>query len=314
MEISREEYLASGMVPGFVAFFGKLLSGKEPLSLTLDFTNSRRLPADYDTRLGRRVKVTSLQQLFKSYWWDGGYLEDNNARLRVIDRKISRAVRADCQAWEWLWLRAALFATVDWAFGGRQSRIDRFMMQANNSKHLLLTNLRAATEALLMDKVDLSLFGQRERSGLTMNATWVKFFALACAGVIYDGRVGAGTGYLVRLYLESLPENERSSSVPDELHFRWAAGEGRRNRNPSSGLYRFAKLTHSASGAIQWARCAVQLNWIIAEAIKVSDASWCSGTEGKRNVEAALFMMGYDMPIEYAPRRSDQVNLVSLHW
>ena len=131
-------------------------------------------------------------------------------------------------------------------------------------------------------------------SDLRMNAGYTKVYALACPqSLMYDGRVGAALGWLVRKYCLSMT----LKTVPSEIAFRWGKAKGSRpghgpNRNPSLNDLRFLPLTNIGSIHAEWN---IKANWIVASAITQSKAEWCSGTDGLRKVESALFMIGYDL-------------------
>lgn len=111
---------------------------------------------------------------------------------------------------------------------------------------------------------------------------------------MYDGRVGAAMGHLVRLYCS----DKGLRRVPELLRFRWLAGRSGQNsghnRDPSAGWLRFPRLSHQAPGS--WAECNVRAAWILGIVA-------CEGDFGKlpterriRALEQALFMIGYELP------------------
>ncbi|MFN3792931.1 hypothetical protein [Massilia sp.] len=83
-------------------------------------------------------------------------------------------------------------------------------------------------------------------SDLWMNSATTKVYAAADPEgktAIYDGRVGAALGMLVRQFLE----RQALAEVPAELAFRWGAPqstkqEALRTRDPSNEHYVFKKL------------------------------------------------------------------------
>ena len=107
--------------------------------------------------------------------------------------------------------------------------------------------------------------------------------------VIYDSRVAAALGYAVALWA-----NQRNRpTVPDELQFPWApAKSGRQNRDPGLAIavahrgYAFPKLHPGPNHA-----CAnVYASWLMLDvAIQIGITP--------RQLEAALFMIGYDLPM-----------------
>ena len=134
---------------------------------------------------------------------------------------------------------------------------------------------------------------------LLMNAGMTKVYSLYSGGdsIIYDGRVGAALGLLVRRYLDVV----KKPKVPDKLHFRWGAerisGEsklGKKKRNPSCGRWTFRSLGQSSP---EHAVCNLRANWIMQEIAGYQQQMWgISGHHEKmRALEAALFMIGYDV-------------------
>ena len=156
--------------------------------------------------------------------------------------------------------------------------------------------LREGREALTGDNPNVAVFGRND-GGPIMNSGWTKYYALALPShIIYDARVGAGLGFLARRYLEKL--THQPESVPEGLNFRWSTGrqgKGRKLQNPSSTRYSFNRLSRNATGSQAWARVNLWANWLLSQARAEARAAWCDGPDGLRKVEAALFMLGYDL-------------------
>jgi hypothetical protein len=145
----------------------------------------------------------------------------------------------------------------------------------------------------MSDQPDFTNFS----NGVRMNAGLTKYYALACDNVIiYDGRVGAALCLLVRYFLEGKGDSA-PQDVPGELAFRWGAQNARRGRarprDPSSTRYKFSPLAYASDR--EWARCNVLADWVLTEARARASASWCRAEDGLRRIEAALFMIGYDV-------------------
>jgi hypothetical protein len=88
---------------------------------------------------------------------------------------------------------------------------------------------------------------------------------------------------------------EELTRVPPAIAFQWGDAPSKRNRDPTVGCLVFKKLD-SVTRADQWAQSNVAANWILTEALKLSNAPWCRCEDGLRRIEAALFMVGYDIP------------------
>ena len=112
--------------------------------------------------------------------------------------------------------------------------------------------------------------------------------------IIYDGRVGAASGLLVRKYCEE----KGLKTIPIELLF--AYGNSKENtvgvqnrRNPSQGIYKFplliANKKHTENN--------IRANWILKEILSKSISKF-NTIEPQTKLgafESALFMIGYDV-------------------
>ncbi len=128
-------------------------------------------------------------------------------------------------------------------------------------------------------------------NGIVLNSGFTKIYSLLINDfIIYDGRVGAALGYLVRLFLES----RLDGNLPDALHFYYGVEYGATSaisrRDPSSLQYRFKRLTNSSHNHIN---NNVRANWV---AKHLSNRSRFSELDNPiRALESALFMIGYDI-------------------
>jgi hypothetical protein len=130
-----------------------------------------------------------------------------------------------------------------------------------------------------------------------MNAGFTKIYALLIDDFpIYDGRVGAALGYLIRLHLQ-----ERGvTTVPRELRFPWGAAKGSqrgqtlKNRNPSSGGLVFPRL---AANIRVHTRANIMAAWLLGELSALSRFGQLPAQRRLRALESALFMIGYEIPV-----------------
>lgn len=133
---------------------------------------------------------------------------------------------------------------------------------------------------------------------LIMNSGFTKIYSLLIDGfIIYDGRVGAALGTLVRRYCE----NNQLASVPNELTFAWGKGKEstytsslENKRNPSQGKYIFPELQNNPKRHIE---NNIRANWLLKEILERTDSKFnkLDKTYRLRALEAALFMIGYDV-------------------
>jgi len=125
-----------------------------------------------------------------------------------------------------------------------------------------------------------------------MNSAMTKIYAAADPNhiIIYDGRVGAALGLLARSWLMrvGLP------SVPSDLAFRWGAGKGKTNRDPSLGGYKFFKLSS--------AQCQLWASQVLLAGKLLQQVMVCNPSIGSlAELEKALFMIGYNVDPDLPP-------------
>lgn len=132
-------------------------------------------------------------------------------------------------------------------------------------------------------------------SDIIMTAGFTKIYSLLIDDfIIYDGRVGAALGLLVRKYCEE----KGLRAIPPELLFAYGNSKGddygvQNRRNPSQGMYKFPLLTpnkkHTENN--------IRANWILKEILNksVSKFNTIDLQTQLRAFESALFMIGYDV-------------------
>ena len=113
--------------------------------------------------------------------------------------------------------------------------------------------------------------------------------------IIYDGRVGAALGLLVREYC-----TQRSlANIPSELLFAWARGLESYNpsavsrRNPSNQQYTFPEI--KAYKPEFYFENNIRANWLSSEIVTTTKSKFSSEENPLRAFEQALFMIGYDV-------------------
>lgn len=131
----------------------------------------------------------------------------------------------------------------------------------------------------------MTIGGSTLKPALRFNSGMSKVYSLMVDGlIIYDSRVAAALGMAVLRWAQQCNNNV----VPPELAFPWMPAKGAKgqapNRNPGGGLPRL----NQADGQ-QWAWSALYASMLLSE---VSDYSGLT----PRGLEAALFMIGYDLP------------------
>ena len=231
----------------------------------------------------RDWSCNSIWEAYENYWWplrgrNTGSFEANQGELDRLAVDIRRARDDNDQNG---FLEAAR-GVLRWG-GTERSNKDTLRDLGGTA----LSVFRKASALLDPSHADTSrLDGVRY-----MNAGWTKVYALMLDGFpIYDGRVGAAMGYLVQRYCVSA----HVCSVPSQLRFRWGAAQGRQNRNPSTCSLRFPRFTYASPRT--WAECNLWAAWILGEVCREGRFGGLPPHCQLRALEAALFMIGYELP------------------
>lgn len=301
--INRSDYLESPDVGEFVAYLAGLLKGEIPFFHQFTM-RTRVLPMGYRDRYVKDgvLSIDGLEQAFERYAWNGRNFYENEKDLDCIRRLVRRAIENERKPGGAEQCVESILKVLEWGAGGKGQRL-----YTSNAKWVLenqaiiIQRLADGRHEMASDMPDLSVF--HRKNGSRFNAGFAKYYALACDdSVIYDGRVGAALGLLVREYCNS----RKLNAVPGNLLFRWGAqNPGARSpetalpRNPSVAPYAFPQLP--PQGGPAWAQCNILANWVLKAAqVRASQAVWCQGADGLRRIEAALFTIGYAMPMALA--------------
>jgi hypothetical protein len=140
--------------------------------------------------------------------------------------------------------------------------------------------------------------------GLRSNAGFTKIYSMCFKDfVIYDSRVAAALGMLItRFWLRKSPVGSKTVSlqIPSSLSLVWLAGTPGSIRDPNkngAGIYGFPSHTH-----VDHLLSNIKANWILAKAASgshfesmVKDRPHQFPVTALRALEAAMFMLGYDL-------------------
>jgi hypothetical protein len=297
-------------VQGFIKYLSRVISGTTPLNFTVGFSRNQ-LPEHFEQKFRGEVdmrdgggavyvvRAVALEDVFRMYWWNRQGYGANKLRLDAVKSAIEAAIEGENGGSAYRLAEHACERVMEWGFGRERRPYKANMRWAMRQNDALVSVLRTGRESLAGENPNIEVFSTGASGNAhspKMNAGWTKYYALALPNfVIYDGRVGAALGFLVRRYLES-PHAEKANCVPERLAFLWGDGDGATKlRDPSRGAYKFGKLYGGRYGSKPWARVNVWANWILRDALDKAGATWCSGPDGLRKLEAALFMVGYDL-------------------
>lgn len=230
--------------------------------------------------------IDNLREAKEGYTWNRKSLADNESDVAELRKRLLNAL-AERDEFEAL---NASFDILKWGKvftptknGERASVV--WLKQAHADRNLCLK---------LTDSVAVLKQGNCHRfdgKDLMMNSGITKIVSFADPEdrlIIYDGRVGAALGYLARLFLKQ----RGISEVPSDLLYGWGGAKTKGvNRNPSTEDYKFPGLWQGAEKDRSHARMMFLASQLIEKARHLTSPQTTS-----RDWEAALFMVGYEVP------------------
>ena len=270
----RDDYLRASWVKCFVAWLRQRVRGEAC------FQHGYRMPGPpHDWR------CCSLWEAYEGYRWQDADFKATQETLDCLRKEIQAATDAadNCR------FTTAALAALEW--GGVSGRNKERLCELQDGA------LRTFSEAAsLLDPARANT--ARLDDVHYMNSGWTKVYALMLNDFpIYDGRVGAAMGYLVRLWWRAARPDcggKETCQVPELLRFRWLPGKGNHHRDPSAGCLSFKKLSHVDPR--RWAECNVWTAWILGEVCGEGRFGNLPEAYRLRALEAALFMIGYELP------------------
>jgi hypothetical protein len=292
--LSKSTYLNTPAVEAFVHYVASLINGA-PFKHVL-VVRDPKLPANDARITNPTFLIDSLEGAFNGYWWDKQGYEANAQKLRQVQVIIRNSIKTEHETNAATEAIHALSEVLEWGAGGTGQKLyTANMLWAKERHDTLIDSLRMGRSQMISETPNINIFKPSKTfTYARMNAGFTKYYALACDNVvIYDGRVGAALGLLVKTFCKA----NQMHNLPNELVFRWGAQNGTNplNRDPSDDAYKFPKLPAEGES---WAEWNIKANWILSAAQNMAHAEWCKNSDGLRRLEAALFVIGYSMPSE----------------
>ena len=299
--MNKQKYLKDN--EEFIEYLAKVIAGKIDINHTYD-----------DRFLAKRKKESkrefkTLEDAFNKYYWpepDDGY-KKNYGLLQGLSKGIRTAyAKQDPEESE---VKEEVAKILLWGAGKEQASLYKFNMEwiekRKKDNNTIIDILKEAEK-----QYNDFEFGKFDRTSLRSNAGFTKVYALLFDEfIIYDSRVAAALGLLVVKYFDS----HKNNLLPDDLNFAWSPAAGNDNRNPSSKMYKFDRLYNNNTKHItsNW-RANVIIRQAIDDAINNYGCRWVlDGSDtanidlkkadysgAMRRVEAALFMLGKDIPVD----------------
>ena len=262
----KDEFLSSPNVMGFISWIEPLLDTPQSLSHT------------YIKKKGKRkYEFDNLYSAYKQYDWPPSI----DAFSADLAKGIATSNESICES--------ACHRILEWGgvTRGNKERVSRL-------KPDLCAYLRNVRDRMTMDLPSTEYFTKT----IQMTSGFSKIYSAYIDDyMIYDSRVGAALGLLVRNYCES----NGFPSVPKELSFIWIKGlEGQsasltfNRRNPSRDSYVFPQLLNNPKIYFE---NNIRANWLMSTVAKTTRSKF--GTVEQSNsltaLEQSLFMIGYDV-------------------
>ena len=264
-----DEYLRQGEVQQFIEWLRPRVRGDEPFPHSY---RTRRPAGDWC--------CGSIQEAYERYRWRGEGFEVNQEQLDGLATDLQQATACgDTQRFV-----KAVVETLKWGNVAHRVTVAKLRKLGDEAP----ATFRGASRLLDPSRADTSRLGGVRY----MNSGWTKVYSLLLDDLpMYDGRVGAALGYLVRRCCVE----QRLDPVPPLLRFRWLRGRSTLNRNPSCGTLEFPRLNHRNSRT--WAECNVRAAWILGTVRDEGRFRDLDPCRRLRALEAALFMIGYELPV-----------------
>ena len=285
--MNKEIYLADRKVKEFVRWLESKLDG--PGSF----------PHSYHLKWARRNwSCSCLYDAYKSYWWrfstfcpvanrqvSGASLQESFEFLTRLAKAFRESVRTN----DIVLARKCAFSMLKWG-GVEKGNRERI----NGMGEDVCAHFRDIQEQL-----DLSTVRLNENHGIHINSGFTKlYFLLIDDFMMYDGRVGAAMGLMVRRFCE---ENDLYQ-IPRLLQFSYGpgreSGRASNRRDPSLGGYQFSKFSFNPRLHLQ---DNIKASWLLKAVAdntksRFSRLSQDSPLNERLNaLQSALFMIGYDV-------------------
>ena len=278
--MKKDCYIADKNVQGFVAW----------LSSNLE---SDAFKHSYWNREKREVwSCSSLSDAWKKYEWvflkvdrlgvkRGRSYADNECALRTIKDSLICALKSGSDSAT----RDAAIDVMTWG-GVRGGNVNWLTKNEKGLADLLLSTQDA------LDQADTKE-AERLGSNIRFNAGMTKIYSLICKNfVIYDSRVAATLGWGVVKYCEQNSLEE----IPKELCFPHAPFRGGMHKRDASVNSKKFPILRRGQHHMQWN---LKASWLLESVLKHENVKGTEvfehGQSPLRALEAALFMIGYDL-------------------
>jgi len=280
--MNRQEFLEAKVVENFINWLIPRISGE------IKFLHQ------YENLRGKTIwNCDSIYNAYENYNWrfncnipelgkiSGSSFNESAKALKKIEEGLKSALKSRNHE------KIIEFSVSILEWGG--------VKRTNYEKLTIMNNSVIDYFETAIEKLNpLPINTNNDFTGIIMNSGFTKIYSLLIDGfVIYDSRVGAALGLLVKLFLV---ENQLDF-IPKELEFAYGnarptkSDKSKRNRrNPSNEIFRFPVLRNDDKLHII---NNVKANWLLKEVSEKSQ--FRNELSPIRALESALFMIGYSV-------------------
>lgn len=258
--MTKEEFLNNPDVSKFIQWFCNKLS---------NFPHSY-----YNHREKKDWCCASFYEACEKYSWANHGWEDTQKTLDSLSIHLKESINNTNNA-------ACEKICCDILKWGGVLRGNQTKLKEINNKECLCAYLAKANDFFRRNYIE------NIEEGIIMNSGFTKIYSLYINDfIIYDSRVGAALCYMVKLYCEE----QKLKEIPEQLKFAYGNSRNSKvNRNPNNEIYKFPLLDR---GKIH-IECNIKANWLLKEVLNVPICKF----KDLRSLEAALFMIGYKIPL-----------------
>lgn len=285
--MNKKDYIESGVIKNFIEWISLILD--QPNSFIHAYTMKK--PAS-------NWRCTSLYTAYENYCWpfacidpgsgeriSGNSFQDSTRALTML----SKGLRMSIANVDHDLCRQYCISILKWGgvSNGNEKRIET--LDLNLCDYLEMCK-KKFTAVLPLDKY--------YSEDIIITSGFSKIYSLYIDNyVIYDGRVGAALGLLIRKYCE----DKSLVMVPHELSFAWCRGREatykiaeKNRRNPGNGPYRFNEIANNPRRHME---NNIRANWLLEEILNKTESKFnqIEANIQFRALEAALFIIGYDV-------------------
>ncbi len=272
--MNKKEYLNKPVVNDFIQYFSQLISNP----------GAKLIQSYKPSNSKQRFEIQHFSDALQQYHWNKKDYHHTTIELSQHCDRIQKALTNEDE-FEALTSSIRIF---EW--GGVINRASVTWLVENAERRQLVAAIKESIDILTSDS-DEQVHRFNDNKALRSDSATTKLFSLASKekSIIYDNRVGAALGVIIKAYLKSAGLDK----VPTELNFmRGDATKRDQKRNPSEGDYQFDVKKTGAPHAL----CNLRANWIIEQVVQ----NWecpvsVSINSPLREIEAILFMIGYDI-------------------